>query len=264
MKKILIISTLILATGTATARDGIFNGITDWLYGIEHETDSSKHMLTDKENHIVLKNFTGDITIKTWNKNEVLLETKKSGTADDIEETRIDIKHTKSSFTIKTVEKSTGSCRVDYTLIIPKRCSVDAQTEKGNLSITNVTEPITAKTYKGSIKINGAKTIKAETKFGNIDIEATDLKKTDKVLAFSTKGNVRLMIPDNTNATLYAKTAKGKVSTEQKVLLKDVTTEISNTALASLRKDVQGSLGTAEGCEVRLYTDSGNVKVLRA
>ena len=72
------------------------------------------------------------------------------------------------------------------------------------------------------------------------------------------------MIPDNTNATLYAKTAKGKVSTEQKVLLKDVTTEISNTALASLRKDVQGSLGTAEGCEVRLYTDSGNVKVLRA
>ena len=127
-----------------------------------------------------------------------------------------------------------------------------------------MTEPVTAKTYKGSIKINGAKTVKAETKFGNIDIESTDLKKSDKILALSTKGNVKLILPDNTNATLYAKTSHGKVTTEQKVLLKDVSTEISNIALAQLRKDVQGSLGNAEGCEVKLLTDSGNVKVLRA
>ena len=265
MKKFLAVTMLILTSNQTIARDGFFNGITNWLYGIEHETDSSKHMLTDKENHIVIKNFTGDITIKTWNKNEVLLETKKIGTPDDIEETRIDIKHTKTLFSIKTVEKATGSCCVDYTLVIPKRCSVDVQTEKGNISITNVTEPVTAKTYKGSIKINGAKTIKAETKYGNIDIEAADLKKTDKVLAFSTKGNVRLSVPENTNATLYAKTSRGKVTTQQKVLLKDVTTEISKTALAQLRKDIQGSLGKVDdGCEVRLYTDFGNVKVVQA
>lgn len=266
MKKHYIVLPLSLITSITIPKDGFFNNISDWFYGVQHETDSSKHMLTDKENHIVIKNYDGDISIKTWNKNEVLLETKKSGAADDIEETRIDIKHTKTTFTIRTVEKSTGSCKVDYTLVIPKRCSVDLQTEKGNIIITNVTEPVTAKTYKGSIKINGSKSVKAETKYGNIDIETTDLQKTDKVLAFSTKGNVRLSVPDNTNATLYAKTSKGKVTTEQKVLLRDVSTEISNFALAQLRKDVRGALGnTSEtNCEVRLLTDRGNIKVVHA
>ncbi len=262
MKKFFLILTLTLNTSLLNAR--FLSNITDWFSGTQHETDSSKHMLTDKENHVKVVNFTGDIEIKTWNKNEVLLETTKSGTIDDLEETRIDVKNTKTGLVIKTIEQSTGACRVDYSLIIPKRCSIDIQTEKGNITISNVTQPITAKTYKGSIKINGAKTIKAETKYGNIDIEAADLKKSDKVLAFSTKGNVKLSIPENTNATLYAKTSRGKVTTEQKVLLKDVSTEISNKALASLRKDIQGSLGNTEGCEVRLYTDFGNVKVQRA
>ncbi len=264
MKKILLLTSLLFTYMTIVSRDGLFTNISNWIYGIENDINSSKHMLTDKENHIIIKNFTGDITIKTWSKNEVLLEVVKSGKPDDIEETHVDIKHTKSSFNIKTVEKSTGSCHVNYTLVIPKRCSVDAQTEKGNISINGVTEPVNAKAYKGSIKINGARAIKAETKFGNIDIETTDLKKPDNILALSTKGNVNIRIPENTNATLYAKTSRGKVTTEQKVLLKNVSTEISNMALAQLRKDIQGTLGNSEGCEVRLLTNSGNVKVLRA
>ncbi len=264
MKKKLIVTSLFLTYMTLSSRDGFFKNISNWIYNIENDVSSSKHMLTDKENHIIIKNFTGDITIKTWSKNEVLLEVTKSGKIDDIEETHVDIKHTKSSLIIKTIEQSTGSCRVDYTLVVPKRCSIDIQTEKGNISINGVTEPVIAKAYKGSIKINGARSIKAETKFGNIDIETNDLKKTDNILAFSTKGNVNIRIPENTNATLYAKTSRGKVTTEQKVLLKNVSTEICNTALAQLRKDIQGTLGNSEGCELRLLTNSGNVKVLRA
>lgn len=270
-RKLLCLFLLIATDACAVSRRrSIFSRVSDWFKGVESETRTVKHPVSPQENTIDITNFNGDITVKTWNKKEILLEVTITGASEMLERVTVDIKSKKHAIHIKTLgidPEEIDACTVDYVLVIPKECALNIQTEYGNITINNVTKPINTKTYKGCVKITGGKMIAAETKYGNIDIETTDLQKTDRILAMSTKGNVNLSVPQDTNATLYAKAVSGKVSTEQKVALKNISTEISGKALAELRKDVQGFLGNVgegENSEIRLLTDRGNVKVQRA
>ncbi len=216
---------------------------------------------------ISIQNARGAITINTWKKPQILIEATKKGTEEEMRLTKIETLYTKDGASIKTIAlKPNRQCIVDYSILIPQNAILSSvQTNKGDVAIQNVSTPITAHVEYGSLTFqNITNSVQATTKNGSISIQAQTLKPSTKIVALAQKGSIKLELPTDTHALLYAKTDKGIVSSDQPITLEPRTLKISHATLAELRKDVRGSLGNGGTTTIKLHTSRGNVKVLEA
>lgn len=243
-----------------------FNNFTWWWDNTQEEITAHEQTLTPGC-HISVVNKKGNIAIKTWNKNKLLVEITKRGSEEELKLTKIETLYTKDGASIKTVPlKTNRQCTVDYTLVIPNSAVLSmVQTEKGSISIKNVSTAGTrAHAEYGSVTLDAVtNSVQASTKRGGITIHAKQLKPTDKIIALAERGSIQLEIPATTNATLYARTEKGSVMSEHPITMEPRTLKISQTALAELKRDVRGTLGDG-GALIKLQTSRGNVRVLEA
>lgn len=265
MKQTLRILLLLSLCLTYTIEASIFDNVKS-LWTSNKETVSKKQILTP-DSTFRIENTRGNITIKTWQKNELVLEAVKKGSPESIAATSITTKYTENGASVKTVQAdSQTKCSVDYTVLIPHTATITlAHTDHGNITIKNIDQPAKVQTYKGSIICqNITNSVHANTRSGDIKIHAKKLNKSHKVLAISGKGNIKLKLPPKTPASLYAKAQRGKVSSDHAVTLAQRPIKITNKAMANLRKDIQGKLGSVEGVTIKLHTSYGNVKLVEA
>ncbi|MFT6765227.1 MAG: hypothetical protein ACJAZS_000100 [Alteromonas naphthalenivorans] len=227
----------------------------------------SKEQILTPNSTFRIENTRGNISIKTWKQNKFVLEAVKKGSPEAVAATDISTKYTENGATVKTVQAdSQTKCTVDYTILIPLTTTVTlAHTDHGNITIKNTEQPAKAQTYKGSIICqNVTNSIHANTRSGNIKIHAKKLDKNHKILAVSGRGNIKLELPPKTPASLYAKAQKGKVSSDHPVVLAQRPMQITQKTMASLRRDIQGKIGSIEGVTIKLHTSSGNVRLVEA
>jgi hypothetical protein len=243
----------------------MLDGLSSW-WSSNKEIVSREQTLTPNST-FKIENTHGHIDIKTWKQNKLVLEAVKKGSKEAIEGTSISTQYTDKGAVVRTVQdNSQTKCSVDYTVLIPQTATITlAHTDQGNITIKNTHKPIKAQTYKGSISFeNITNSAQANTKSGNIKIHATKLEKTHKVLAISGKGNIKLELPPKTAAKLYAKTQRGKVTSDHPVTLAQRPMLISQKTMADLRKDVKGFIGSEDGATIKLHTSYGNVKLIEA
>jgi hypothetical protein len=263
MNKNYLITTLFLTVYTTNT--SLLANVSDWLVGTK-EIVNHEQVLTP-ESSLSIENTKGNITIKTWKQNKLIVEAVKKGSQDGVEGTEIRTRYTQNGATIKTVvDDSQTKCSVDYTILIPNSTTITlAHTDYGNITIKNTQKPIKAQTHRGSITFEGiSNSAHASTKHGHIKIQGKELKKEHKILAISGKGNIQVKLPEKTDAKLYAKTQKGKVTSSHPVTLEQRTMEISAKTMANLKKDVKGFIGKENGAIIKLHTSSGNVKLEKA
>lgn len=257
---------ILLTLGTAyTIQASMLDGLSSW-WSSNKEIVTREQILTPNST-LKIENMNGNISIKTWKQNKLVLEAVKKGAQEAIESTSISTQYTDKGAIIRTVqENSQSKCSVDYTILIPQSTTVTlAHTDYGNITIKNSHRSIAAQTYKGAITFeNISNSAHANTKNGNIKIHATKLNKEHKVLAVSGRGNIKLELPPKTAATLYAKTQRGKVTSDHPVTLAQRPMQISHKTMAELRKDVKGFIGSENGATIKLHTSSGNVKLVEA
>ncbi len=216
---------------------------------------------------ISIENTKGAISIRTWNKPKLLIEATKKGSDEEIRLTKVETLYTKEGASIKTVAlKPDRQCSIDYTLIIPQNAILSlVQTNKGEILIKNVSTPIKAHTEYGSLTFqNISNSVQASTKYGSISIQTKNLKPSSKIVAMAQKGSIKLLLPAEINATLYAKTDKGIVTSDHPITLEPRTLKICQASLSELKRDVRGSLGHGGETTIKLHTSRGNVKVLEA
>lgn len=257
---------LLLSLCTAyTVQASILDNVRS-LWDTNKEVVSKEQILTPNSTFRI-ENTKGNITIKTWKQNKLVVEAVKKGSPEAIAATDIETKYTEHGATVKTVHAdSQNKCAVDYTILIPHTANITlAHTDQGNISIKNTDKPAKVQTYKGSIDcLNVTNSVHANTRYGNIRIHAKKLDKQHKVLAVSGRGNIKLELPPKTPVTLYAKAQKGKVTSDHPVTLAQRPMQITQKTMASLRRDIQGKIGTVEGVTIKLHTSSGNVKLVEA
>jgi hypothetical protein len=232
----------------------------------QEEIVTHKQVLTAKA-HVTISNTKGNITITTWPKQTMLVEATKKGSEEELRLTKIETLYTKDGASIKTVAlKPSKLCTVDYDIVIPQNATITlAQTDKGDITISNVTTPIKAHSEYGALTfLNITNSLQASTKYGPITIETNALKPASHIIAMAEKGTIKMQLPTNTNATLYAKTNKGIVTSDHAITLEPRTLKICQSSIAQLRKDVRGSLGHGGSTTIKLHTSRGNVKVLEA
>lgn len=236
------------------------------LWDTNKEVISKEQILTPNSTFRI-ENTKGNVSIKTWKQNKLVVEAVKKGSPEATAATNIVTKYTSNGASVKTVHSdSQNKCTVDYTILIPHTANITlAHTDQGNIKIKNTNKPAKVQTYKGSIDCqNVTNSIHANTRYGNIKINAKKLDKQHKVLAISGRGNIKLELPPKTPATLYAKAQKGKVTSDHPVTLAQRPMQISKKTMANLQRDVQGKIGSVEGVTIKLHTSSGNVNLVEA
>ncbi len=262
-KQFLAIGFLLTAVN-CTLSAHIFEDISLWWKTKEEEVVTHEHKLSPGA-HISIENNNGPITISTWNKNSIMLEATKSGSEQSVKNTKIDLTYTAKGLSIKTVGlKPDKTCTISFAIIVPVDAHLDSiKTEQGNITVKNSATPLSLSSNYGDLTVIDAQSsINAHTKYGQITISTTsELKDDNKVLAFTERGAITMHVPEKTNAHLYATTLRGSVSTEQPITLDPRTTPINTKAIAQIKRDVQGSLGSGQGPTFKLHTNKGNIKL---
>jgi hypothetical protein len=152
----------------------------------KYEESFEKTEALAKDGKVKVKNVSGNITVKTWDRNEVqidALKVSKASTMDKAQQNaqkvkievsregeilRIETKYPKPS--IKNLNVS-----VDYKLMIPSRASIDAGSVSGDVTVENIGGEAKAHTVSGDVEIlravNGAngESVSGDVTVMNID-----------------------------------------------------------------------------------------------
>jgi len=146
--------------------------------------------------------------------------------------------------------------------IFNTRGTVYAENNKGDIVINHPKSTVKVKNITGKVSIEKAsKTTLVETDSGPISIMYKKVPHQTTITATTQSGPIELLLPEDVNADLQAKTKKGVILSEQMITLKPKTVQLNKKAWTSLKKEVDGTFGTGEA-QIRLSSSSSSIKIL--
>ncbi len=176
------------------------------------QTKVTERAIVNNQDLLELKfDFADDIAVKTWDKNEVLVEvsvTINNGEYDHI--FSLEKRETTRSIIIEMdkdmwdkVDRKGNNCNwqtdIDYTVYMPKNMTVDAYTISGNFLLSSYPSDMRLKTISGDIDISvtssagvdfKAKTISGEI-YSDLDIDYPEGKDgLRQIVGMNVKGRV--------------------------------------------------------------------------
>lgn len=223
---------------------------------VSHQKEVSPHV------EITLSNLDGDITVKAWKNNSVLIDAVKKGTAEAVADTKIALHKDKNELSIKTVTSADSKpCSVHYTLLVPESAKLESlSTEKGKIKVHNLQNKIVAHTDNGHIEMNNvAGTIETSTKKGEIVINTNTIIPDTRIFAFSEQGKINLSVPKKTDAAVTAETKKGEIESTVAITTSPQTIKYNRKTFAQLRRKADGTIGKGGSASIKLHTNRGNI-----
>ena len=230
----------------------------------------------------------------------IIQATKKASAQDNLSNMRLLAQKTDANtLSVKTIiDDSSIKGAIDYDLTVPEKATVKISAQEGVIKIRKTAGAVTATVNNGNIeayetygaleittKTNGTilaqnsrGSITATTLTGNITIEnsyqdviaqakkgriSVHCKKlpASGTLSFATtSGNINLILPQGTNASMQAKTDQGCLTCSHFVTLNPLTTQLDHEAWNRFKKEVDGILGTGDAT-IKLCTGHGDIRI---
>ena len=218
---------------------------------------------------IVISNLKGDITIKTWNRNEVLAKISRKGSESAYDATKVSARLHGDTFTLLTLPvskddaKLAEKCTVTYDLLIPKNAVIHSvTTNNGKITINGTNGSVVARSQRGNIDLeNISGGARVHTKYGSISIKAQEVDSKHTILAVSEHGNIHVKVPKTLkDANIVARTKKGTVTSELAITTTK-TMKINRKTIAQSSKEISGTIGKG-GTNIKLETANGNIKLI--
>lgn len=174
---------------------------------VKHEEKFEKTLDLVKDGKVIIRNISGNIEVKTWNKAQVQIDALKVSKAttlakakENMGKVKITITEENSTLRIKTEwpEKQIKGLSVSiyYTLMIPADASINAGTVSGNVTCEDISGDLKATTVSGNVIVSGAKSgANCSTTSGSVEVDNVigDVKLksvSGNVMANEIKGNV--------------------------------------------------------------------------
>ncbi len=247
--------------------------INPWGETTKKETISLNKKV-DKQCEISIHNISGSISITASTRDKIILEATKIGSKKSLESTQVTMNLNGNKVDIKTIqtikEPNTKECEVSYIIAIPKTARLaSVDTFAGSITITD-SQGAVATTRKGTIDVkNSTGPIEVSTETGSITISCPHLISGQQVTAVTGKGDITMTVPQQTVASIEARTKNGFVSSKLPVCTKPQPfKEYNKKTVAKLSQTMSGTFGDRFSEEpelpmVNLITDSGNIKVIK-
>lgn len=210
-----------------------------------------------------IDNLYGSIKIFGWNQDTVKIHATKTGSEDKIKNTKINISPDTSFLKISTnITADNKPATIDYIINVPEDALIDISTNKGDIEIIDVFEKTTASTSVGNIKIKNARaSVEAHTGTGNIDIILKTVTPKNSILLDTIQGDIKLFLPNNSNATVFAKTNNGEVISEHPITLEPKTVTLNKETWNQFKKEAIGNFGDG-GAPITIDTNKGNINFI--
>jgi len=173
---------------------------------------------------INLDNINGNVEVTGWDKDEILLEyTITADSADDIENVKVEVDHSKQDFDVDVDIESSGfmnwggsSGEVSFSLKVPKGSRLDSiESVNGNIKIASVSGEIKAETVNGKIVIkNAAQDVKFGTVNGSVEVHLDELHSSNRIKGDSVNGDIEVYLPENDGFELRSETVNGDLTND--------------------------------------------------
>jgi hypothetical protein len=209
----------------------------------------------------------GPITLESWKQNCVLVELKKKGSAEFLQ--NIQLKH---QIDHQVLQISTAlhdakiSGNTSIRILVPKNLPIKITTTDGNITIKKISGPLELTSTRGAMSITqGSGTVIANTIHGNITIQRKKMKSDHALNIYSQHGNITLAVPQDINADLQAHTTTGKIISDLFITLHPQTVQLYEKTFQEMHHHVHGLIGQpiqhTEPTIILLSTDSGVIKI---
>lgn len=154
-----------------------------------------------KDGKVILKNISGDIEVKSWDKSEVKINALKVSKASTIEKAkenarRVEIEVIKEGKTLRIETKypratfKSLNVSVNFQLMVPKNASVKLKSVSGDLRIGEVGGQLDASTVSGDIHVEKAHGgVECESVSGDLEVQEAE----GDISLKSVSGDITLM-----------------------------------------------------------------------
>ena len=206
---------------------------------VKFEEKFEKSVNLVKDGKVIITNFSGNIDVKTWNREQVqidALKVSKSTTLAKAKEnsTKVKITITEENSTLRIQTQYPDgpnknlSVSITYTLMIPQEATLNASTVSGNVTCEDISGDLKAKTVSGNVNVTGAKngatcsttsgTVEVDNVIGDVKLHSV----SGNVVANAIKGSVEadtvsgsVLLTDISDADeIEASTMSGRVKYE--------------------------------------------------
>lgn len=216
----------------------------------------------DAKGEITLENVNGDVEIRTWDKNEILVEGEKSAKTDEelkLIDLKIELSTSHADIRVKLPKrpggmftKNTIRAAVRFRLMIPATAVVSKlSTVNSSVSIDGTRGSVNASSVNGGVKAtNVSGNAKLETVNGSIDARFTAVA-ADQTLSFETvNGRIVVSLPKDAGFKLHTSVVNGHVDC-------DFPLELNQKRHG---KNISGKIGDGRA-SVEAETVNGSIKI---
>jgi hypothetical protein len=203
----------------------------------------------------------GGITVRGWDRNEILVQALVSATDRDARaaaETAAEIRIVTDGRTVRAEGPSSRprdrDWSVSYRVYAPRNADLDLRATNGGLSLRDISGRIRLQTSNGGISLDGVEgDVQGQTSNGGVTVRLTGDRWRGNGLDLRTSnGGVTLHVPDGYSARLETGTVNGSIQTD-----------IPITVQGRIRRDLEVQLGQG-GAPIRVKTTNGGVRIRRS
>ncbi len=147
---------------------------------VKYEEKFEKTESVARDGKVEVKNLSGVVEVKTWDKNEVKIDALKVARASDMEKAKENAQKVKIEVTkengilrIESVYPKPSvkglNVSIDYYVTIPSAASIEARSASGDVTLENIGGKAAAETASGDVRIAGARSgARGETMSGDV------------------------------------------------------------------------------------------------
>ena len=234
--------------------------INGWFRAEFEKTDKLNAPLVSGST-LALENDVGSITIEGGDVTGCDVTAKVTAKAPSEEEAqklaeqvKIELEQNGDTLTVKITKprnKRRRSISIDFDITVPKQTALRIGSDVGEISISDITENIEARTDVGKISCKGISgDIDLQADVGKINVVySEDAPSACNVNIKTDVGSIDITTPPEYSAAVQADTDVGSI-----------TTDLPLTVKGKVGRNVQGTIGAGEG-KMYLKTDVGSIRI---
>lgn len=142
--------------------------------------------------------------------------------------------------------------RVEFTVQVPEGVGFVGRTVNGDVEVGELSSPVSAKTVNGSIEIDGARSVNAETVNGSILASFTRTDWTRPLELRTVNGEIAVALPGSANVDVELRTVNGDLDSAFPLMIRGRVD----------RRRVRGVIGDG-GRALRVETVNGDIRLRR-
>lgn len=202
----------------------------------------------------------GGVSVKGWDRNEVLVRSRVQTAAPTLDEAQAlakEIRIETGGLKIHAegpAERRDFNWSVSYEIFVPRRSDMTLASNNGGISISDVAGKIDFSAMNGGVSLRRVGgNVQGSTTNGGLSVELSgDRWDGEELNVRTTNGGVNMSVPENYSAHLETGTVNGSVNVDFPV-----------TVQGRITKEISVNLGSG-GPTVRAMTTNGGIRLKRA